>query len=418
MSLRYARTIGLLLVLVAAAPAAQEETQTLVEQLQALADRRAAAVVAGDKDAFMATVDPEAPPDFKASQAVHFDGLRAMPLEGYRLTVDDADTGDLSPPGLADRRYGGARVHLPETTATYRIRGYDDRDAVDALWITYVERGEGDERGDDDDGEWYVGGDTDLDAVGLETTRNLWDLGPVRLLPTDHFLVVSHPDTARRADDLARLAEEAAARLADVWDRPWSGRIPIVLPSSVDELEVLLQSTFDLDNFVAFVAYGIDRDAPSGFETTAARMFIQDRNLSTYDEDFQIETLVHELVHAATAPHTGPFVDDWVHEGVADWVSTGRRTDEKAPDRSDGRIPDPHEFRAGGRDSIITAYAESRSAVSFLAATDGPSGPADFFFELGETRKAPGSVDHHVGRALEATATRDFEDFQKAWAGW
>ena len=402
--------MALVALAVFGAPAAGQDTAAdwPLAEIAELAERRTTAVREKDEATFMATVDPAAPDDFRRAQQRTFAGLTQLPLDGYTITVDDEETGDLSPPGLSERRYQDAPTYLPETTQTYRIGGYDDRDAVDALWITYVQR----------QGEWFVGGDTDLDGVGLKSDLSLWDLGPIRLMSTDHFLVISHPDTADRADELARLAEAALVEHTRVWDRPWSQRIPIVLPSSVDELEILLQSTFDLDNFVAFVAYGIDRDAPSGYETTAPRMYIQDRNLSSYDEDFQIETLVHELVHAATAAQAGPFVDDWVHEGVADWVSSGRPTDDKLPDGSDGRLPDPYEFRTGGSEAILAAYGESRSAVSFLAATDGAASPADFFATLGSPRRAPGNTDHHVGEALRATTGRTLEDFEKAWAGW
>jgi len=407
--MRYARTIGVglaLVVLVALPVQAQDDDP--ITAIRELLDRRVAAIAAGDLEAFLATVDPAAPEEFRASQTQHFNGLRSVPLEGYALGVDDAETGDLSPPGLGDVLYQGARTFIPETTQRYRLGGYDDRDAVDSLWLTFVER----------DGEWFVGGDRDLEVVGLLTGRTIWDLGPVRLLPTEHFLVISHPDRASRADDLARLAEEAFARHARLWDRPWSERLPVILPSSVDELEVIIQSTFDLDNFVAFVGYDVDYDAPSGYETTAPRMYIQDRNLAEYDEAFQVETLVHELVHAATAADAGPFVDRWVHEGVADWVATGRLSGLQPPDGSDGRIPDPFEFSTGGSRNINESYGESRSAISFLADLAGPAAPADLLTTLGATRVAPGSVDHQVGRALEATAgTPDFAAFEKAWAG-
>src|SRR5207237_1006192 len=132
------------------------------------------------------------------------------------------------------------------TRQRYRLSGYDDRDAVDSLWLTFVQR----------DGRWYIGGDDDLSTLGLDTARQLWELGPVRVRPTAHFLVISHPAQAARADALAALAEEAVAIQIQRWPRQWSDKVPLILPGSVDELAVLLQSTLDLNNFVAVVYYG------------------------------------------------------------------------------------------------------------------------------------------------------------------
>src|SRR2546426_1768850 len=158
-----------------------------------------------------------------------------------------------------------------------RFHDYDDRDDVASLFLTFVQR----------DGRWYVGGDADLSPLGLDTARGLWDGGPVRAVPTTHFLVLSHPEDAARADALSAIAEEAMGALLTRWSRPWSARIPLVLPHSVKELEDILQSSFDLENFVAFVAYGSVRDRD--WEATAPRIYIQDRNLSRYPRSFQVQ---------------------------------------------------------------------------------------------------------------------------------
>jgi hypothetical protein len=129
-----------------------------------------------------------------------------------------------------------------------------------------------------------------------------------------------------------------------------------------------------------------------------------------------VETLVHELVHFATAPLAGPFIPSWVHEGLADWVATGRRTDERRPAGGDGHLPRDYELVTGSSVSIIRAYGESRSAMSLLAARTGPAAPADFFAGLGAMRVAPGSVDHNADAALRAATGLGLAEFEKAWA--
>lgn len=374
-----------------------------IEEVQALLDRRAAAVRDKDRKRFLETVDPSAPAAFKQAQARHFDGLTSMPIESFSLRARIDETGDLS--AGVQARYGRATVVLPETRQSYRITGADDRDAVDRLWLTYVLR----------DGSWYVAADADLESLGLESDRQLWDFGPVVQQRTDHVLVLSHPEQAERAAAIASMAEEAVTVFDQRWDTPWSGRVPVVLPGSVDELERLLESTVDLDKFVAFAGYGV-LDADDGRQFTAPRIYVQDARLSAYTRAGQVETLVHELLHFATATLAGPFVPGWVHEGVADWVATGMRAGERRPGGGDALLPRDYEFSSGSQAAIVRAYRESRSAVSVLAARKGPSAPAALFAKLGALQVAPGSVDHNLDAALRESTGMTLGELESIWA--
>ncbi|HEX2849722.1 MAG TPA: hypothetical protein VHN98_04180 [Acidimicrobiales bacterium] len=368
--------------------------------VQPVLDARTAAVRAGDREAWAATIDPNAPAAFRDEQLAEFDGLHSLPLATYALTARLDDSGDLS--RAAGTKYG-APVYLPETRQVLRFDGYDDRDAVDSLWLTFVQRGD----------RWYVAADDDLSGLGLDTARGLWDFGPVAVLRTDHFLVLHHPAQAERARALASIGEDAIATLDRRWDEPWPGRIPMVLPGSVDELEKMLQSTIDLDKFVAFVSYGAVRD--DGWVATAPRIYVQDGNLSKYSRAYQVQTLVHELSHAAAAPLAGPFVPAWVHEGIADWVAKGRATDERAPTGNEGHLPRDYEFSTGSQSAIIRSYSEARSAVSYLSARAGVGAPTAFLTALGDPKVAPGSVDFHVDQALRQSAGVGLADLEHGW---
>jgi hypothetical protein len=348
-----------------------------------------AALKAGDRNGWLATVDPKASDAFRVTQARIFDGLRSLPVEAYGLEARTDDSGDLGA-GL-DKKYG-APVQLPETRQRLRFKGYDDRDDIQSLWLTFVQR----------DGTWYVAGDDDLADLGLDTARGPWDFGAVQSIESDHFLTLFHPAQRERATALSAMAEEAIGTQAKRWDQPWSGRIPMIVPADTKELEQLLQSTIDLDKFVAFVNYSSIRD--TGWEATAPRVYVQDANLSRYDRAFQVETLVHELTHAAGAPIAGPFIPAWVHEGVADWVATGRSTKERHPKGSDRVLPRDYEFSTGSQKAIVLAYAESRSATSYLAAKAGLGAPSALFRTLGDTKVAPGSVDYRVDAVVRAVA--------------
>lgn len=400
---------ALLAVVVALGPPAwaQRADDEGLAAVQAVLDTRVAAVTAGDEAAWLATVDPEAPATFREAQRRLFVGLRTVPLEVYRLEARTDETGDLAAGADLSSKYGGARVQLPETRQRLRLRGYDALDAVDSLWLTFVER----------DGGWFVGADEDLAPLGLDTARGPWDFAPIEVRESDHFLTIFHPAQRERAVALSAIAEEAMATLRERWDQPWSERIPMILPADTTELERLLQSTIDLDKFLAFVAYGADRE--EGWVATAPRIYIQDANLSKHGRDFQVETLVHELAHAAGAPLAGPFVPAWVHEGVADWIATGRSPRERRPGGSDGVLPRDHEFSTGAQSSIIEAYGESRSAASFLAERGGVGAPTALFREVGSVRTAPGNADHHLDAALRRTTAGalGLADLQAGWAG-
>jgi hypothetical protein len=371
-------------------------------EVQRVLDARVDAVRSGDRDAFLATVDPAAPLAFRLAQAASFDGLRSLPLEVYSLTARLEDTGDLG--RRLSVRYGGVPTFLPETRVRMRLRDYDDRDDVHALFLTFVQRAS----------RWYVANDADLAPLGIDSFHGLWDQGPVEVQRTPHFLVLSHPAEAQRAGNLAAIAEEAIGTLDERWDQPWTHRVPLILPSSVDELALILQVTFDLDNFVAFVAYGTVRD--KDWEATAPRIYIQDRNLSRYRRDYQIRTLTHELNHVAVASLAGPLIPSWVHEGVADWIALGRRIDERRPDGSDGRLPRDFEFTVGSSESINRSYAESRSFMSYLASRSGLGAPGELARALGAERVAPGSAEYRVDQVLMKVAGLVSADLEKEWA--
>jgi hypothetical protein len=358
-------------------------------------------VRSGDKEAFLATVDPKASAAFRDAQGRLLDGLHSLPLEHYALQARLADSGDLGG-GLVDRY--GAPVFLPETRESMRFTGYDATDDVESLWLTFVQRG----------ATWYVANDTDLEALGLYSNVGLWDFGPVVVHTTAHYLALSHPAQAGRLDALTSIGEQAMAQLHARWPVPWSEKIPMILPGTLAELGAIIQSTVDLDKFVAFTAYSDLRD--TGYANTAARIYIQDKELSQFGRDFQLQTLVHELNHAAVATFGGPAIPSWVHEGVADWVGHGVSLTERKPKGSDGKLPRDDEFVAGSSSSIAMAYDESRSAISFLARRAGRDAPAKFVQALGAVNVAAGNTDYWVDASLRRLFGFGLADLQAGWA--
>ena len=396
---KLAAAVALLVATMVPAKAADNDPLVAVQKVL---DARVAAVRSGDKAAFLATVDPQARGSFKDAEGKLLDGLHSLPLDHYALEARLTDNGDLG--GGLSARYGGAKVFVPETRESMRFSGYDTVDDVESLWLTFVER----------DDKWYVASDTDLEGLGLDSNVGLWNFGPVVVHPTAHFLALSHPAQANRLDALTAIGEQAMAKLDSRWPIPWSEKIPMILPGSLGELGAIIQSTFDLEQFVAFTAYSDIRD--TGYANTAARIYIQDKQLSQFDRDFQLETLVHELNHAAVAPFAGPEIPSWVHEGVADWIGHGATLTEHKPKGSDGKLPRDDEFEAGSGSAIQMAYDESRSAISYLARRAGRDAPAKFIQALGAVTVAAGNSDYWVDASLRRLFGFGLADLQAGWA--
>ena len=153
-------------------------------------------------------------------------------------------------------------------------------------------------------------------------------------------------------------------------------------------MEILLQSTIDLDKFVAFVSYGVVRD--TGWETTAARVYIQDQNLSSYGRDYQVQTLTHELVHAAVAPIAGPFIRACIHEGLAEWEAYGQQVGKPGSIGGFKTLPRDYQFSTGSSPSIVVAYAACQSAITALARRSGKGAPTALIAALGHDQGGGG----------------------------
>lgn len=372
-----------------------------VLDVQGVLARRSAAVLSGDRVAFLATVDPRAAAQFRSAQGMQFDGLRSLPLSAYAEVVRTIDSGDLAPGlGLASA-HGADGAFLAETQERYRLAGYDDRDAVLSRWWTFVQRS----------GSWYVAADDDAHDIGLVSATAPWDAGPLSAQPTEHFLVIAAPAQAARARHLGDLAEQAMVRFARSWSLPWSQRVPLIVPSDAEQARALLQASNDVGRYSAFVAFGSERDGSGTWRTTAPRMYAQDANLAGQSDAQQVDTIVHELTHAAASVVTGPFTPTWLQEGLAEWVRLGR-PGAVAPPTSRVELPEAAAF-AGG--DLRRSYGLATSAVAALSASYGADAPLRLLVELGARRLQAGSPAAILDGALRSVIGVGVTDFVARW---
>jgi hypothetical protein len=270
------------------------------------------------------------------------------------------------------------------------------------MWWTFVQR----------DGRWYVGGDDDVADLGLITTVSLWDSGPVTKVTNADFLVLAHPNDATRANAVLALMESALATLRQRWTLTWPGRLVVIVPGSPDELSTMIQSTVDVTKFVAFVGYTFD---PDTLRATSPRLYLQDTNLSQYTEAGQVETLTHELTHAAGSQYAGTFTPSWVHEGLADWVAGGT-TKAYPRDKGAGTLaPRDDQFGAGSQTDIVRAYRDARSLIAQLAKLKGTNAPFDLFKALGADSVQPGGRSWIVDQSLKTVGITSLADLENAW---
>jgi hypothetical protein len=414
--------MALLLLVIAAliataAPAALSESSVAGPRdgIQGLLDARAQAYLTRDRAAFMATVATDSAP-FRSRQEDFFQFSRGIPFESYRLEADWDHFGDLARPVYATRYHGADDVVILLVHEKYMIRGFDQRPAVEEYVYTFVER----------DGEWLVAEDSDLDSVGFQSVRHLWDAGPVVVESSEHFTLYRHPcgekgGCVQLPADFLATSEEALAHVDRNWHVPWRHKVLILVPTTTDELGRMLQATFELDNFVAF-AYSTYETGES-YDLAGYRIMLNWPQIEGRDSTSIHAIMAHELLHVATRSVTGPFVPTFVEEGLAEHVGRAGDSDalsflesEIAAGAFDGKLPQDFEFVTGDGFDIFRSYQEALSAIDFLARRWGEADLRRFYLRLGRPEFAPGTSTYHVGRALRATIGRGYKGFERAWA--
>ena len=382
-------------------------------EIQALLDRRAVAFIERDRSAFLATLDPAAGAELIRQQTRSFSNAGAITFASYELVADWARFGDLSRPRDNARHAGAEKVLIPLTQARYRIAGgFDEVDAVEDVYFTFVER----------DGEWFIASDTDLDDMGLYSVRHPWDFGPLTVTRSKHFLALgpgcsSDPSVVCANSDLLDIAEEALIRTNATWTVPWRGKVVLVVPSSDAALQRMIQATFDVGNFVAFAYATID---PETLDYTGDRVLVNPSVIAGRSRDEVLRILAHEFLHVATRDVSGPFVPLFVDEGLAEIAGYGGEPGLDffdaivAAGSFDDSLPDDFQFSSGS--DIYLSYQKAQSAVRFFIERWGRQRFITLYRRIGKAKIAPGLATWHVERALRRTIGIGLGGFEKAWA--
>ena len=372
--------------------------------VRVLLDERGAAVRARDREAFLDTVDPQAVA-FLARQAALFDALGDVPLDGWEYVLDPTSERPRDP--ALDRRHGRG-WWAPHVGLRYRLTDYDDQPTVEEQALTLVPRADG----------WKVAADDDFDAVGVRTTRGLWDAGPVVTVQRPGVLVLGHPGNGRLLREVARTVQAAVPRVSRLWGEDWSQRVVVLVPATDLELASVVPGDGDLTQ-IAAVATAEAAVEPGGLPV-GDRVVVNPSTFLRLGAVGRRVVLTHEVAHVATRAATGPQAPAWLVEGFADHVGylgtdvplrVGAR-DLRAAVR-DGRLPEtlpPDDAFDGASPDLAQAYEQAWSAVALLVERYGPERVVELYRTVGRAQ-----TEDEVEQAFDEQLGTSTAAFTRVW---
>lgn len=374
--------------------------------------RRADAVVAKDRAAFLATVDPE-DAELGTKEKTWFDNLDEVPLArwGYSLAPQE----DHKLPAAVTKRVAEL---APDSFGSFvdvalRIEGYDNADSRHEEILTFTPRA----------GRWYLSGRYAAPGRG---NRQLWDVGKVHALATDHALVLGLPRTVE-LESIADEVERSVPRVDAVWGRDWARQVLVLVTRTEDEMSELLGGKASSYSQLAAITRG-ELGVPEG-TAAAERVVINPRAYAELSDVGRRVIMAHEITHVAVRSVTQDWTPMWLAEGFADYIGyrgTGLTAafiaQELAEDLRGGylptslpadssfettneRLPQAYEMAWLACRMIVEKYGGAGVLLDFVRAAGMPEGgPASVqaAFEL-VLRTSPAQFTHAWRDYLQAT---------------
>ncbi|MGH3546072.1 MAG: hypothetical protein ACRDPW_09140 [Mycobacteriales bacterium] len=285
-------------------------TDTAMRRITAaLLQHRSQAILASDRSAFLATVDPRSS-RFITTQARLFQRVIEVPFSRW----DHQVRGSVSPsvaqfwlPRL-QRRYG-APVWLAEVTIAHRFNAVSDFELTGTHYLTFVLRG----------GSWYLAADDDLESSGLRSSRQLWDFGPVVAAAGAGTLVLGHlvqQDFVQQVGALTGRARAAVNGRFDVAGTP----VVVMVPSDLHETRQLVPSAGG-DEGLHLAALSAVTTSGTSTDPHQAYVVINTETMAGLGEAEQSAILRHESAHIATWDAAGINSPTWLSEGIAEYAA-------------------------------------------------------------------------------------------------
>jgi hypothetical protein len=333
----------------------QMRPQVRSAALQQLLDRRAAAVRARDRAAFLADVD-RADPAFVSAQEQEYENLVRLPLTQLAYRLEDKQYDELVAPRLRERyhaMYRAAAVDL-----LYRIEGVDAAPLA-IPWVPIFGLV---------DGRWRLAGEAADRSLPLGTNGQPWDAGAIAVVRSARVVAIVSAGDEGRAGELLRMSEAALDRVAAVRPNGWAGRIVVTAVQDRRIFDTYFAGSPDRVNDVAAIAVPYYDVVPSWhYEAAfaATRVVFNPQELGAQNAELGHD-LVHEFTHAAMGPVTGASTPTWLVEGFAEYVAY--RAEQVPPTwlhrvlagvATPDRMPDDDTFYGEAR-NYVTAWLACR----------------------------------------------------------
>jgi hypothetical protein len=376
-------------------PAGMDES--LRDAALELVAAREQALQDGDKEAFLATVDPDAK-DFATTQERWWDNVARLPATDFALELGDE--------GVMTRVSGDGDLQLP-IDFTMRLDGYDQHPVTQPLVYTFV--------GDEDEVLLASDRNVQIDAF-TGWLPAPWDVTEITVEESDDVLAVFDDETQRDADDL--LADIVGARDAITPLLPeWSGSVVAYDISDLDAMDRMSLMDIRSTGGVAFPVL-----ARPGSRRVAAYRFAVNPDSTGSGADREL-LFRHELVHVALGDRDD-WSPTWLTEGTAEYVArraaygvVARKAiaQQLLGGRDGAALEVGRDFYQG--DAALN-YEIAALVCDYLADTRGQDVLWDLMdaFDGKRNLSTAGDVDDLVRRELGVTSEQ-LRDEALAWAG-
>ncbi|MFJ1799397.1 hypothetical protein [Streptomyces sp. NPDC088180] len=396
---RCAAGLSLAALLTASACTAPADPDTVLTAgaLDAALERRAAAVLAHDSAGYVEGIAPDAA-KLRAAQRTELDRLADVPFKSWSYDVKEITE--------QDGQWATADVEL-----RYRIDGYDTAPAATRRVLELMRDGD----------RWYI--TADRPAKGA--SGQLWQQGDVEVVEGAHSIVLGVGRSAGELRQVADTVDLAVPAVSDAWPRPWTRRVVVLVPDSVEDMAGLLGSPEASYRGIAAVTTG-EVGGTGERPAIADRVIVNPQAYATLGSFGQRIVLTHETTHVATRTSTSTATPVWLSEGFADWTAyrgEDRAADTIAPELAEavrgGRTPaglpaDPDFGFDGDPAKLAGAYEGGWLACELIAERWGKEKLIAFYETVGAHDGREGAVEQAMKAVLDTTSeqfTADWRDY-------
>ena len=399
-----------------AAPAVGSGTAAATPEaaVQAILDRRAAALRTGDLAGWLAEVD-SSQPVLMAHQRMLFTNLRQLPLSLFRYTVDrgaETATSDV-PAAVASTLSGFRMLYSPWRSLEYQFTGFDPAPVRDRYLPIFGLRGD----------KWLLAGDQTVARSDYRWIEP-WDSEPILVGYGRHVLVlVSAPDR-RRLPGLVSVAEQALAQVGAMWPVGihqvvlYDTRTVAVFASYLGSSRI----TGDYDGLTIGLGEG-----SGGHATDDLRVVVNPT--SAPPGSGRLPSLLrHEFTHVAKWADQSAGTPLWAAEGIAEYTAYGGHPGDQlvsaqiGRDASRGRLaralPTNQSFYASA--TGYYDYGLAWCAFEYIFERYGESKVRALYEVEARIAGPPDSAPARAGQALAFQTVLHLSQaqFMTALAGW